>query len=129
VIEFGHQDADDELSPERYRARSVVDPRIVTSANRTPGAASPLAAAIEMAADELRRFMRRGWASTQSARLVVVTDGRGNVPLDATTEGRVNQRVSRAGLDDALSAAHNIAGLARVATTVRGRPVLGACGL
>jgi magnesium chelatase subunit D len=118
VIEFGHRGSVDELRPERYRARSVVDPRVVTSFSRRPGSASPLAAAIDLAAEELRRFMHRGWAAVRVARLVVVTDGRGNVPLDATAEGRVIGRITREGVDDAVSAAQGIANLRRVEANV-----------
>ena len=48
----------------------------------------------------------------------MITDGRGNVPLDDTAERRIQRRVGAEGIDDALTAAHNIAGLARVTTTV-----------
>jgi len=118
VIEFGHRGAADELRPERYRARSVVDHRIMISFGRPPGIASPLAAAIDMADEELRRFMHRGWAAVHVARLVVVTDGRGNVPLEASADGHVSGRVGREGVDDALAAASGIANLRRVETTV-----------
>jgi magnesium chelatase subunit D len=62
--------------------------------------------------------MHRGWAAVRVARLVVVTDGRGNVPLDATAEGHVTGRITREGVDDAVSAAKDIANLKRVETTV-----------
>ncbi|MFI5914337.1 hypothetical protein [Dactylosporangium sp. NPDC051541] len=118
VIEFGHAGSDDELRPERYRARSIADPRIVDSLRRPPGAASPLAAAVELAGEELRRHMHRGWASVRSARLVLVTDGRGNVPLEATAQRGVSARVAREGVDDALAVARTIAGLRGVASLV-----------
>lgn len=118
VVEFGHADSRDELRPERYRSRSIADPQIFASLHRSPGAASPLAAAIELAAEELRRHMHRGWASVRAARLVLVTDGRGNVTLEATAERRVVTHIARQGIDDALTAARAIAGMHRVTTTV-----------
>ncbi|MEW2144209.1 hypothetical protein AB0869_15500 [Micromonospora vinacea] len=118
VIEFGHRGSRDELRPERYRARSIVDRRIVASLDRAPGIASPLAAAIDLAAEELRRFMHRGWAAARSVRLVVLTDGRGNVPLDASAERQVTGRFGTQGVDDAIRAAGNVAALTRVRTEV-----------
>lgn len=114
IVEFGHLDSVDELRPERYRTRTVADRRILASLTRAPGSASPLAAALELASDELRSVMRRGWAAVRVARLVVVTDGRGNVPLEATAEGRVTGRVGRQGVDDALAVASTMATLQRV---------------
>ncbi|GAB3831886.1 hypothetical protein GCM10027610_023010 [Dactylosporangium cerinum] len=114
LVEFGHADCVDELRPERYRARTIVDPRVVVSLTRAPGSASPLAAALRLASEELRGVMRRGWAPVRTARLVVVTDGRGNVPLEATAEGRVNGRVGRQGIDSAISVATEVAVLQRV---------------
>ncbi|WP_460491629.1 hypothetical protein [Dactylosporangium cerinum] len=84
------------------------------SLTRAPGSASPLAAALRLASEELRGVMRRGWAPVRTARLVVVTDGRGNVPLEATAEGRVNGRVGRQGIDSAISVATEVAVLQRV---------------
>ena len=118
MVEFGHDDSPDELRPERYQAASVADPRIARSLRRSPGVASPLAAGVELAVHELRRHMHRGWASVRSARLVVVTDGRGNVPLEVSAERRLTGRVAREGIEDALAAARTIAGLHRVETTV-----------
>jgi magnesium chelatase subunit D len=118
VIELGHHGAVDPLRPERFHVRSVVDPRIMTIFDRLPGGATPLAAGIELAAQELHRSMRRGWAAVDAARLVVVTDGRGNVPLEASARGRVAGPVSRQGVDDAIAAAGAVAKLRRVESRV-----------
>lgn len=114
VIEFGHREASNELAADRYRAASLLDPRIVASLRRHPGLASPLAHALDLAVQELHRLMRRGRAGLPEAFLVVMTDGRGNVPLNASVLGRPPTGVSRQGVTDSL----RIAALARRFTRV-----------
>jgi magnesium chelatase subunit D len=102
VIEFGHADMRDELRPERYRCTTVVDPRIEAIFNRAPGRATPLAAAIDLAAEELSRMRLRTHPPFREIRLVLATDGRGNVPFEAMPPGQI---VRREGIDDALDRA------------------------
>jgi magnesium chelatase subunit D len=45
---------------------------------------------------------------------VVVSDGRGNVPLDASASGRLAGPVRRAGVEDAISAAGRIGAMGRM---------------
>ncbi|MER5466384.1 hypothetical protein ABT010_38250 [Streptomyces sp. NPDC002668] len=118
VIEFGHRDTANELIAERYRAASLLDPRILNSLARPPGLASPLAHALDLAVQELRRLGRRGRAGLDDAVLVVVTDGRGNVPLDASVRGLTPTRVSREGVTDMLTVAATVRKLSRVRPVV-----------
>jgi magnesium chelatase subunit D len=117
VIEFGHRPTSDELTAERYQARSVSDPRLLVSLSRGPGLASPLAHALDLAVQALRRFMR-GRAQLDEAVLLIATDGRGNVPLDASLRGRIPSRAGRLGITDALAIA------AAVRTLPRVRPIV-----
>jgi magnesium chelatase subunit D len=50
----------------------------------------------------------------QQAVLVVISDGRGNVPLEASRLGWVTPPVGRKGVEDALQVAERIRGLDRV---------------
>ncbi|MGW4803255.1 hypothetical protein [Kitasatospora sp. NPDC004272] len=118
VVEFGHRGAPTEPAAERYRAASLLDPRVLGSVGRAPGLASPLAHALDLTAQELRRLKRRARGGHQEAVLVVVTDGRGNVPLDASLLGRVTARVGREGVTDALAAAAVVRGLAPARTVL-----------
>lgn len=102
VIELGHADSPAELSAVRYRARTLLDPRVAASLRRAPGRATPLAHGVELAVSELRRLLRRGPAPVS---LVVATDGRGNVPLDDSQLGEVRDPVRDRGVRDALAAA------------------------
>ncbi|TCO59850.1 hypothetical protein [Actinocrispum wychmicini] len=118
VIEFGHRATAAELNAERFRAASLLDPRLLGALNRLPGLASPLAHALDLALHELRGFTLRGRMSIDEAVLVVVTDGRGNVPLDASLRGRIAGRTGRLGITDALTVAAKVRTLARVRPVV-----------
>lgn len=102
VIELGHRDNPAELSAVRYRARSLLDPRVLASLDRAPGRATPLAHGLDLAVAEARRLLRRG---PMPISLVVATDGRGNVPLDDSLLGTVRAAVGRRGVAAALEAA------------------------
>ncbi|MEK2493191.1 hypothetical protein WN990_26920 [Kitasatospora purpeofusca] len=118
VVEFGHRGAANEPAAERYRATSLLDPRIPVSIGRTPGLASPLAHALDLAAQELRRSGRRARGGHHEAVLIVVTDGRGNVPLGASLLGRVTARVGHEGVTDALTAARSVRRIAPARTAL-----------
>jgi magnesium chelatase subunit D len=104
VVEFGRRDAKAELRAASYRTRSLLDPRVADSLDRPPGLASPLAHALDLAVQEVRRHSR----ATPHDRVVllVATDGRGNVPLAASLLNRLPHKpVGQAGIQDALTAA------------------------
>ncbi|MET8449494.1 hypothetical protein [Streptomyces sp. NPDC005209] len=118
VVEFGHANADLDLCAERVRVPSLLDPALLDTFARAPGTASPLAHALDLAVHELRRFLRKGRAVVDEALFVVVTDGRGNVPLDASLRGTPPSGVRREGVDDALRVAATAATLHRVRSVV-----------
>jgi magnesium chelatase subunit D len=126
MVEFGHRDSASDLRADVYRADSVLDRRITASLNRSPGRASssPLAYGLDLAIQHLRRQVRYGAASTEQAWLVVVSDGRGNVPLDASLRGQLPGPVGRQGIDDALMVAAGAHSLSRVRKVVIAPPDL-----
>ncbi|MFE4177064.1 hypothetical protein ACFRR7_34365 [Streptomyces sp. NPDC056909] len=114
VVEVGRGDAVSELRAESFAARSVLDPRITAALVRPPGRATPLAHGLDQAAQALRRAFQHHRAGLVEAWLVVVTDGRGNVPLDASHRGRTpDGPVGRTGVEDALAVAARIGGMDR----------------
>ncbi|MEU5595449.1 hypothetical protein [Streptomyces sp. NPDC020298] len=118
VVEFGHRTAELELCAERFRAPSLLHPGLLEALERAPGTASPLAHALDLGVHELRRFLRRGRAVVDEVLFVVVTDGRGNVPLEASLRGRPPSGVRREGVDDALRVAATAATLNRMRAVV-----------
>ncbi|MFD4409555.1 magnesium chelatase [Streptomyces sp. NPDC058476] len=113
VIAVGGADAADELRSESFGARSVLDPRVLAALYRPKGRATPLAHGIEQAGQVLRQAFRRQGSALAEAWLVVVTDGRGNIPLRASHTGRLHGPVAAQGIEDGLTAAASIAALDR----------------
>ncbi|CAL9452541.1 hypothetical protein SUDANB145_02468 [Streptomyces sp. enrichment culture] len=113
VIEVGAADAKDELRAQSFAARGVLDPQVLAALYREAGRASPLAHGVELAAQALRRTFRQHGTGPAEAWLVVVTDGRGNIPLRASHTGRLTGTVAAAGVEDAVEAAARIGAMDR----------------
>ncbi|MFJ6689383.1 magnesium chelatase [Streptomyces sp. NPDC091294] len=113
VIEVGAADAADELRAGSFTARGVLDPRVPAALHRRAGRATPLAHGVELAAQALRRLFRRQGTGPAEAWLVVVTDGRGNVPLRVSHTGRPAGEVAATGVEDAVEAAARIGAMDR----------------
>ncbi|MEU4085571.1 magnesium chelatase [Streptomyces aureus] len=113
VIEVGGADAPNELRAESFAARGVLDPRVLAALYRAKGRATPLAHGIEQAGRVLRQAFRLQGSALAEAWLVVVTDGRGNVPLTASHTGRLHGPVAGQGVEDTLAAAAPLAALDR----------------
>ncbi|MFF3885276.1 magnesium chelatase [Streptomyces sp. NPDC001914] len=113
VIEVGGAEAPNELRAESFAARGVLDPRVLAALYRAKGRATPLAHGIEQADRVLRQAFRLQGSTLAEAWLVVVTDGRGNVPLQASHTGRLHGPVAAQGVEDSLAAAAPLAALDR----------------
>jgi magnesium chelatase subunit D len=114
VIEVGRAGAPDELRAEAFLARNVLDPRLAAALDRQAGRASPLAHGLLMAGQFVRRAFQQQPTALAEAWLVVVTDGRGNVPLRTSLTGRFDGPVGRRGIDDALHAAAQLGAMGRM---------------
>ncbi|WP_433916542.1 hypothetical protein [Streptomyces sp. NBC_01744] len=114
IVEVGGLGAAHELRADSFAARSTRDPRIALALARRPGRATPLAHGLDQAGHALRRAFQHHRAGLVEALLVVVSDGRGNVPLAASHRGRQDGgAVGRAGIEDALAAAGRIGSMGR----------------
>ncbi|WP_428952347.1 hypothetical protein [Streptomyces sp. cg35] len=114
VVELGHEEAVSELRAEAFTTRNVLDPRVSTALSRTAGRGTPLAHGLLLVQQLLRRSFQHQRSGLAEAWLVVVTDGRGNVPMSASGADRVAGPVGRTGVDDALTVARQIGALDRM---------------
>ncbi|MCB8939257.1 MAG: hypothetical protein H6655_12650 [Ardenticatenaceae bacterium] len=116
VIQVGSNRAKEELRAEKVTARSLLTPRIAETLESQSGRATPLAHGLEMAYQTIQQAQQHGRAIIQHTRLVILTDGRGNVPLKASLSGQLKKPVNREGIEDALQVAAQFRGMKRLET-------------
>lgn len=112
-----------ELRARRVMGRSLLVPAVARALEAEPGQATPLADGLDLALATLRRALRVGRAAAHHAWLVVVTDGRGNIPLKASQTGHLQPPVGRQGVEDALQVAAQLRGMRQVAAVVLRPPL------
>lgn len=108
LVEVGGEGAPSLFRAERSMLRSLLDPRVETALSRKPGGSTPLAHGLELAGQALRHALQHGAATISEAEIVVVTDGLGNVPLDASRKDALTEPVGSAGITDAIDAAEAV---------------------
>jgi magnesium chelatase subunit D len=121
VVELGAlaDDVRSELRATQFRSRSVLDPRVADALRRLPGRATPLAHGLTLAAAMLRHDTQQAGVPVGEAFLVVVTDGRANVPLaDSHTATLPVNVVGGIAVRDTEEAARAISALRRVRSVV-----------
>ena len=105
LVEVGGDGAPSLFRAERSMLRSLLDPWVVVALSRKPGGSTPLAHGLELVGQALRHALQHGAAMLTGAEVVVVTDGLGNVPLDASTRDKLTGPVGGVGVADAIDAA------------------------
>ncbi|WP_242909522.1 hypothetical protein [Actinomadura terrae] len=118
VVEVGAQDAACEARAQRFLAAGLLDPRVLQALDRPRGRCTPLAHGLDLVASLLRDRMHRGRLPSEDVLLVVVTDGRGNVPLAASRLGALPDYAGGEGFRDSLHVARTIRALGHVETVV-----------
>lgn len=114
IIQVGAREAECELQATSVSARSILVPLIGLALEAQPGLATPLAHGLELARQSISRALQHGRSAIQHATLVVVSDGRGNVPLAASQTKTLNGKVGRQGIEDALEVARSLRNLKSV---------------
>jgi magnesium chelatase subunit D len=97
-----------ELRAELVKARSILVPSVDESMIESQGKATPLAHGLEIVRQTFRHALQHGRSRVPTGLLVVITDGRGNVPLEDSQMGYITQPVSRKGIEDALKIAQQL---------------------
>ena len=114
VVQVGSSHASNELQAQSIIERNLLSPRIRMAFEEQRGTATPLAHGLYLAFRVLRSELQHGRGRVHQARLVLISDGRGNVPLSASQASELTQAVSREGIEDALTAAREIATLKNI---------------
>lgn len=114
LVSVGAVDSRSALRAERITVRSLLDPRVAAALDRGAGQSTPLAHGLELAHGTLRHALQHGGAALSRATVVVVTDGLGNVPLQASLADDLAGPVAGEGVADAVEVAARIAGLVGV---------------
>jgi magnesium chelatase subunit D len=109
---------DRELRAERVKAKHMLVPEIRQKLEAAGGRATPLAHGLNLALQTLRHEIQHGQNNLEQVVFVVITDGRGNIPLEASLGGKLEYPVGRQGIDDALEVAGQIAKLKKVKSVV-----------
>jgi magnesium chelatase subunit D len=119
VAENVAQPGDNELRAKIISERSILVPRVSLALEARAGRATPLAHGLELAASRLQHALQHGRSTIGKVTLVVVSDGRGNVPLAASHTGEFPAEIiSRKGIEDALEIAQQISRMKRVETVI-----------
>jgi magnesium chelatase subunit D len=119
LIQVGAAGATQELQAEKIVTQNVLVPRISNGLEVGGGQATPLAHGLDLALQTLRHALQHGRSAVRQAVLVVVSDGRGNVPLKASQMNQKPEKpVNRQGIEDALQVAQQIADLKQVEAVV-----------
>lgn len=118
LVRVGAADAHPDTRADRLITRNLLDPRLDRALDASSGHATPLAHGLQLAGQTLRHGIHHGQGVVRHARLVVATDGRGNVPLHLGPDLTVQRAVERAGIEDALVEARKIRALSAVETVV-----------
>jgi magnesium chelatase subunit D len=114
IIQVGAAGTQHLLRAERVSGQNILVPRIGAALEASPGNATPLAHGLDLALHLLRHALQHSRGMLRRALFVVVSDGRGNVPLDASRVGHVTPPINREGIDDALQVAERIRGIDNV---------------
>jgi len=118
LVLVGAAAAEDELRAERIEVRSVLVPELQCALDRGPGRATPLADGLQLALETLRKALQHGRGAVRQAQLVVLSDGRGNVPLDVSRGEPIVRPVGERGVVDALKVAREMTQLNNVTSVL-----------
>jgi magnesium chelatase subunit D len=118
LIQIGTADPEDPLRAVKIASPSVLVPRLTRGLEEKQGKATPLAHGLLLMLQTLRHALQHGRSNAERVVLVVISDGRGNVPLAASQSGEIVAPVGRQGIEDALEVARQIGALQRIDAVV-----------
>jgi magnesium chelatase subunit D len=114
IIQVGKMAPAHELQSERILARNILASDISAALDAKRGRATPLAHGLDLALQTLHHTMEHGRSAVKHAVCVIISDGRGNVTLDASRTGLFNEAIAQDGVEDALLVARSFCKLKNV---------------
>ncbi len=118
IVQVGAAHPTHELRADLIQERSILVPSITTALEEKAGKATPLADGFSLALRTLRHALQHGRHIVHRALFVVVSDGRGNVSLEASHNRHLTKPLSREGIEDALKLAQQIGELKHIQTVL-----------
>lgn len=118
IVQVGAANAVNLFQAELVSARSILVPSIGAALEAQPGSATPLAHGFDLALRTLRHALQHGRSTVQQVVFVVISDGRGNVPLKVSRKEDIAGSIKREGIEDALQTARLIRDLNHVRTVL-----------
>ncbi len=119
LVQVGAGSSEDKLWAEKWEADNILVPRIQNRLECDRGRATPLAHGLDLALQTLRHALQHGRSAIQKAVLVVISDGRGNIPLKVSQGIEdLPPLVGKRGIEDAFQVAQQIAALNGVESVV-----------
>lgn len=115
LVQVGALNAQDELRAEKREADNILVPRIQSRLELDQGRATTR---VGSGVTNLTPCLAAWANAVQKAVLVVISDGQGNIPLEASRLGKVIPPVGKRGIEDALQVAQQIAALNGVESVV-----------
>jgi magnesium chelatase subunit D len=100
----------------QINTRSLLSREISSALEQPAGNASPLAHGLHLALRALHGALERGRGRARYARFVVLSDGRGNVPLEASQRGEITHPVGTRGIADAIEIGREFGSMNNVET-------------
>ena len=125
IVRVGARESPSPLEAERLIVRNLLDLRVFSWLNSTPGSSTPLAHGLFLAHQHLQATLSRKLQPFRTIELVIFTDARGNVPLmnsRSHTMPDYQQGVGAQGYTDAVAVAQDIRRLRWVNTTLFSPP-------
>jgi len=118
LVTVGARSAHDELQAEVQFSKTILSQSIARTLELSPGRATPLAHGLELIRLHLEKNIQKTHKSTFSALVVIVTDGRGNIPILASKTLKIEYPVQSKGINDALNIAQSFGHLKGISTVL-----------
>lgn len=118
IVKIGAQESKSPLRAEVTRGRNILEPTVERALTEKRGRATPLAHGLSLAYEQIQRLLQHGRGRAQKVLMVVISDGRGNVPLLASVRGEIHGSVGNEGVEDALREARRLRRLKHIQAVV-----------